>query len=367
MFDTAFSANFVSNLTDRFGTHGVLFLVGAISAAILVIFAKQIGSALSVIDYPAEPAADEFLSHKRHAAPVPAVGGIILIISCTLVTTLSIYLNPPPSGQTDHYAIIALAILGTMVLGFFDDRKHIPALRRLLVCGLIFTMMILALPQIIMHSLPVAIFGMHIPLGILAIPFTLACIIGFQNAVNMADGRNGLVLGLAIFWTLHLQAHVPNYLLPLLGGVFASIFVVFIANVRGQLFLGDCGSYGIATLFSIIALYLYTGDDGSFRRLEAPGIVLTFLLPCLDMFRLIFERMKGGRSPFAADDNHLHHLLDRSVGWSRGWWVYMALAMAPAIIYHNTQRFPALTIGLAVTAYALVVYSARRRITERAS
>lgn len=367
MIGPVLSSNFLFDLADRFGPHGVLFAVGTISSAILVLLSKKIGSALGVIDYPAGQTADAFLSHKRHTDPVPAVGGIILMISGTLLTTLSIYLSPPPSGQTLHYAVIASAVLGTMVLGFLDDRKHIPALRRLLVCGLIFTAMILALPQIIIHTLPVEIFGMHVPLGVLALPFTLACIIGFQNAVNMADGRNGLVLGLAIFWILHLQVHVPDYLLPLLGGVFASIFVVFIANIRGQLFLGDCGSYGIATLFSIIALYLYTGDDGSFWRLEAPGIVLTFLLPCLDMFRLIFERMKAGRSPFAADENHLHHLLDASIGWRRGWWVYMALAITPAIIYHNTQRFPALTIGLAVAAYTLVVLSARRHVTRRAT
>lgn len=356
--------NLISNFSGQFDAQSAVFLAGLLSSAILVIFARQIGSILGVIDFPVDPTTPEFQSHKRHTSPVPAVGGIIIMISSMLVTALYGYLNPPPNARLKDYAVIAFAVFVTMILGFLDDRKHIPALRRLQICTLIFTLMILALPQIVINSLPIELFGMHIPLGILAIPFTLACIIGFQNAVNMADGRNGLVLGLGIFWTLHFHVHVPSYLLPLIWGLFATIVVVFIANIRGKLFLGDCGSYGIATVFSVIALYLYTSDDGSFRRLEAPGIVLTFLLPFLDLFRLVFERMKAGRSPFAADENHLHHLLDASIGWAWGWWVYMALAITPAIIYHFTQRFPALTIGLAMIAYAMAVILARRRIKK---
>src|SRR3546814_9730280 len=48
-----------------------------------------------------------------------------------------------------------------------------------------------------------------VPLGLLAGPFTLLCLLGFQNAVNMADGTNGLVIGLGLGWVALLLLHAP--------------------------------------------------------------------------------------------------------------------------------------------------------------
>ncbi|MFM7008636.1 MAG: hypothetical protein ACKO0Z_04795, partial [Betaproteobacteria bacterium] len=171
--------------------------------------------------------------------------------------------------------------------------------------------------------------------------------------------------GLAIFWLLHLQAHAPGHARPLLFGFLAICVVLFYANVTGRLFLGNAGSYGIATFFATFTLYLYGSPDRSFWHLEAPGIVLTFLLPCLDLFRVTFTRLLARQSPFAADRSHFHHLLDESIGWTRGWFVYMALAVAPAVIYHYTQAFPALTIAAGALLYALTVRAARRVIASR--
>ena len=37
--------------------------------------------------------------------------------------------------------------------------------------------------------------GIVVPLSALAFPFTILCLVGLQNALNMADGMNGLLIG----------------------------------------------------------------------------------------------------------------------------------------------------------------------------
>ncbi|MFM7007921.1 MAG: hypothetical protein ACKO0Z_01075, partial [Betaproteobacteria bacterium] len=141
--------------------------------------------------------------------------------------------------------------------------------------------------------------------------------------------------------------------------------VLFAANLRGRLFMGDCGAYAIATYFGITALNLHGHGDPGVETLRANQIVMMFLVPTLDLFRLILTRIRAGTSPFMADNNHLHHLLDDWIGWRRGWWVYIALAGAPMFTYELTDRFPALTVGAGILGYVLVVRLAKRSINAR--
>lgn len=343
-----------------------LIVSGALLAALLARLAPQIGHRLGVIDHPTRGHPANALNHKQHDHPTPAVGGIILGVAGLAI----MFLNASfPSGQNtlalyqDFW--LAAAVCASMFMGFLDDREHIPAVRRLGISVLIFSALTWVMPDLVLHRVPVVFLNATIDLGGWAVPFTIACIVGFQNAVNMADGKNGLVLGLAIFWLLHLQAHAPAHARPLLLGFLAISLVLFYANLRGRLFLGNAGSYGIATFFATFTLYLYGSTDRSFWHLEAPGVLLTFLLPCLDLFRVTVTRLRSGQSPFAADRNHFHHLLEESIGWRKGWFVYMALAITPAVIYHYTQTFPALTIGAGGLLYALTVWTARLKIAAR--
>ena len=50
--------------------------------------------------------------------------------------------------------------------------------------------------------------------------FTLLCLLGLLNAVNMADGKNGIVIGMGLIWTVVLAAHAPAAMLPVLAAAF---------------------------------------------------------------------------------------------------------------------------------------------------
>ena len=101
-----------------------------------------------------------------------------------------------------------------------------------------------------------------IPLGILAFPFTILCLVGLQNAINMADGMNGLLIGLSMFWAACLLKHAPDQLTPYLVLMLLGLAILLLYNLAGALFLGDAGSYAIGGTIGILMIYVYQSADG---------------------------------------------------------------------------------------------------------
>lgn len=78
------------------------------------------------------------------------------------------------------------------------------------------------------------------------------------------------------------------------------------------------------------------------------------------MFRLIASRVSLGVSPMAGDHDHLHHRLERYIGWRLGLPVYLALVGTPILIACSTPHMG--TPGLIA---AIVLYSAAWLVTRR--
>jgi UDP-GlcNAc:undecaprenyl-phosphate/decaprenyl-phosphate GlcNAc-1-phosphate transferase len=361
-----------------FGNHvaaasAVIASSSLIVALALSHFARLIGETFGVIDAPHAPTTGDNdtnrpSEHKRHTSPVPAVGGIIAAIcGLVMVILVSILSGSDTASSTFGDIVITTALGAIMLMGLIDDRKHISARRRLIISTLVFAALLTAMPRLILNEVNFYSINVSLSLGWLAIPVTLTCLVAAQNAVNMVDGKNGLLLGLSIGWIIHFTRHSPSHMLPIFGGLLATLLVLFVANLKGKLFMGDCGSYGIASFTAITVLNFHTAPAASPMPLGASDVVMMFLVPGLDMVRLIIERLASGRSPFAADNDHLHHLLDDSIGWARGWWVYMALAFGPLAVFHMTMRLPLITIGIGAVAYLLVVRWARRRIAAQSA
>jgi UDP-GlcNAc:undecaprenyl-phosphate/decaprenyl-phosphate GlcNAc-1-phosphate transferase len=164
----------------------------------------------------------------------------------------------------------------------------------------------------------------------LAIFFTVICCVGLINAINMADGKNGLVLGLALGWLGILSIRATHDLLPLIGLLACCLIVLFVFNMRGHLFLGDGGAYAIAAALGLLSIMIYNspGED-TLRAVSADELVMLFIIPVADSFRLTYTRWRQGRSPMSADRDHLHHHLQDQFGWPRGLLIYWLLSFVP--------------------------------------
>lgn len=332
---------------------GGLFL-GICSIALLIsagvcIFAKPLAHTLCVMDMP-----DGANGRKRHRRPTPLVGGIA--VSLPVVFSL-LFLQP---GLNSLASVTGIVTIFMLLIGFFDDRRDLnPGLR----FGLSAFVIMGALALVPDLRLEVLYFSFldrpYILAPVIAGAFTLLCLLGLQNAVNMADGKNGLVIGICMIWTGFLLYCAPLELRLVLTVLLMSLSVTFMFNVRGRLFLGDAGSYSISVLIGLLSIYVF---NHSTVELPADLIVLWFLIPTCDCIRLIATRVSLGRAPFVADRSHFHHIIYDSMPWRYGLTLYLGLIAVPGGL---ATFWPELTLPMIVLVmfsyYSIYVTLTRRQ------
>lgn len=314
-------------------------LLAALAAGVICHFAPAIASKFKVMDVPDR-------ARKSHAQPTPLIGGLAAVAPFVVAALLWAYF----SGFWRTSLSLAFVGAGFWLLGYLDDRRHIVPVRRLLVSIALCFGVIAAVPE---QRVTYFVFGFlddNIFLFGWSGLFTMFCLVGLQNAVNMADGRNGLVAGMSLIWCLAMLPYAPPDLLLLLLVLIATLAVTFYYNMRGRLFLGDSGAYSLAVVVGLMAIYTYGVNYGA---LKAEVVALWFLIPVVDCLRAMITRLLAGQSPFEANRDHLHYVLEDMVSWPLGLVIYLALIAIPALI-------SAIWADLALMAgvLTLVVYTA---------
>jgi len=327
-------------------------MTSAILSLLLCLTAPSIGRALGLIDDPKAKA------HSLHQKKTPLVGGIAVLLPWGILTggdAILVEFLSQADSVSRRNGWLALFILAIALVGATDDRLHLTARLRLAVMGSMFMLFVFFNPAFGVPYLSSPAFGISVSLGFLAIPFAALCLLAFTNAVNMADGRNGLVIGLSLIWCLTLSFYLPADYKFMLYAVMANLLVAGIFNLKGRLFLGDSGTYGLAALVGLTGLYAHgTGTISSTQ------LATIYAIPGLDMLRLIVDRVSFGVSPMAGDHDHLHHRLERFVGWRLGLPVYLTLAGTPILIACSAPNMG--TLGLVA---AVILYGAAWLVTRR--
>lgn len=323
-----------------------LVIMAVLVSSLVGIYATPIGNFLKIIDSP------DSEERKKHLKPTPLVGGLAVMLP-TLLTGFFLYLN---SGNTILGAVSILCA-GMLALGIMDDRSHIAPLNRLIYSVVICSGALFLLPELALRELTFSLSDTPIVLGWTGIVFTVVCLVGLQNAINMADGKNGLVIGMTLIWTGLTAIYTPPSFIPFLTVFAAALAVAFIFNWRGKLFLGDGGAYSLSAVSGTSAICTFIVSPA----LSADMIILWFIVPVLDCLRLIWSRKKRGVSPFSADREHLHHYLGDMLPWHAGIVAYLSLVAIPAII---AVIFPQLTVFILATVVAIyfgVLHVAHKR------
>lgn len=259
---------------------------------------KPIAERAGLVDIPG--------GRKTHTHHTPLIGGIGIfagMLSLAFVSWDS-FVNFTPL-----YAIAAMLL----IVGILDDRHDLPANIRLAVHLLAGTLMIFWGGNKL-NNLGDLLFIGDISLGYLGVPFTLFCVACSINAVNMTDGVDGLLGGLALVTLL-----LMGYLALSAGlndtfmfiGVLACCLIGFLAlnfrfpwRARAAIFMGDAGS----TVLGFILAWLLI--DLAREGACPPAVTLWLIaLPLLDCACVMIKRRREGRGMFTAGRDHLHHLL----------------------------------------------------------
>ncbi len=214
---------------------------------------------------------------------------------------------PPDGGFMTPYT----AGLGVLVLsGLIDDSKGLtPAAK--------FMGQAVAALIVVLYGIKIRTFGSLLPGDMMlpdwvSIPLTVVVIVGVTNAINLADGLDGLAGGICLLSVCcigYLAYLEENILIALLATAIAGCLFGFLRfnTYPAQLFMGDTGSQFLG--FSVITLSLSLTQGHTALSPLLPLIILGF--PILDTLTVMIERISEGRSPFSADNNHFHHRLMR--------------------------------------------------------
>jgi len=283
----------------------VSFIIGLIGMPIVVRIAKAKG-------FVVRP-------NKRmsHTGEIPNIGGLNIYFSVMLSYLLFDF------SQIAHNQFFLLGVGAIMAIGFVDDVLVLTPLAKLLGEALAGIALIGFGDLRITHLH--GIFGIHeiglIPSYILSL-FILVAVI---NAINLIDGIDGLASGLGILYCLffavyfHLVGSTSWSILAIcMIGALAVFFIYNVFGNREKIFMGDSGSLLLgylltAFVFRFCEQNAYHVVPEVFHMSAAPAVAICVMtVPIFDTIRVSLTRIKQHRSPFAADKNHIHHLILRT-------------------------------------------------------
>ena len=289
----------------------ISFLSGVTVLAFLctlaaVPFASALAKTAGLVDEPG--------GRKRHEGRVPLAGGIVIFagLSCA-----SLFL---PESTATWAIVIASAPL--FLLGVIDDRFDLSARVRILIQLGIGMLLVFGFGLTIGQLDSVFSAAPMLLSPFAAVLFTLMCTCGVLNAINMADGLDGLLGSMACVSLVAVamlcieanalpEAAMSHLMLGLLAGYLT--FNLGLFGPEKRVFLGDSGSMLIGLVLLVLLVDLSQKDTPVITPTSA-GWLLG--LPLLDTVSVMMRRVVQGRSPFTAGRDHFHHIL-QDLGLSR--------------------------------------------------
>jgi UDP-GlcNAc:undecaprenyl-phosphate GlcNAc-1-phosphate transferase len=241
---------------------------------------------------------------KRHPTAVPRVGGLAVFAALGAGLVASAH---PAWGGGWHGGALFAAMGAVLLVGLADDLRGVSPATKVAVqaaaafglCAQAGAVRAIVLPWV----------G-PVELGALAWPLTVLWLIGLSNAFNMIDGLDGLAAGSGCVsaFVLALAALASGSPVAAVAAALAGALLGFLRYNRApaSIFLGDSGSLSVGFALAALALPAATNDAGEVA-MAVP--VLALALPLTDAGLAIVRRVRARRSLFAADREHLHHLL----------------------------------------------------------
>jgi UDP-GlcNAc:undecaprenyl-phosphate GlcNAc-1-phosphate transferase len=302
---------------------------------------------------------------KTHTEPTPLVGGAAITLAA--FTTAGLVLP-----MTRDVAALGTASGLMLVVGTVDDRYDINWRIRLIAQASA-ALVLYLWGGVRVESIGNALGLPGHTLGVLSLPFTILATVGITNAINWADGVDGLAGSLSLAALVMLIAaaiyagNMPleNDLVFMAGAVMAFLACNLRTpwRPRATVFLG-CGA-------EILGLWIAWA---SFRLTQTAGhpvtpVLAPFLIapPVIDCLVLIVRRLRARRSPFFADRNHLHHHLLRAGMSTTGVVASLtALTLVVGFVAGNARRahIPEPVFPVVYLAAAAAYFVATRRSGE---
>ena len=263
---------------------------------------------------------------KIHQHPISRLGGVtffpvIMLVMCT-ITLIGLHIK----GFSDQFfsnhivdemLCLTAGLVLLYIIGVCDDLIGVRYGRKLLVQVLAASFLPFAGLYVVDFY---GLFGVDVVSPFIGIPLTVLLTVFVTNAINLIDGIDGLASGLCmivllIFGTAFALNGVWMY--SLLAFVCLGVLIpFFLYNVFGnaehgsKIFMGDTGSLTlgfILSLFSVKYILLLSTDSSAVSGTPIVWVFSLLLVPCLDVCRVVLNRLQRKANPFKPDKTHIHH------------------------------------------------------------
>lgn len=297
---------------------------------------------------------------KKHAFPVPLLGGIAPFLSFFLGVFFLVQFSPNFLIAYWVKNLVGIFLGATLIMigGFFDDIRWIQKRRVIFLFPVMATILVIASGvgiEFVTHPFggilnltrfEVPLFWLHdtlFKITLLADLFTFVWLLGMGYTTKILDGLDGLVSGLtvigaSIILLFSLSGKFFDPTLAMLAALLLGSFLgfLFFNWHPAKIFLGEGGS--------LLSGFLL----GSLAILSSSKIAVTFLvmgLPIVDLFLVILSRwIVEKKSPFTtADRKHFHfRLIDQwklSVRKAVLFYLTLAIILGATILLFQVDFF----------------------------
>lgn len=335
----------------------LLFIILSITLYFIIYYNRQkIGKLFHVMDIPNE-------KRKIHTTPTPKTASYSLAL---LLLTLIITNNFFNLYSDENFNIILISTLLVFLVGYFDDRFGLSPSIKIILISLIGFIACISSEKFIIERFYLSHLDFYFLLENFSIFFTILCILCLTNALNLADGVNGLAVGIIFFWLLYLnQIYENNLNISIFILIFINLVLIFINNFKGSHFLGDAGSLMLSSFVAFLTIYLHNiNDTHPNPQTSAESLTIIFLIPIIDMLRLFFERLITKKNPYQGDNNHLHHYLIKKFNLTLALIIYFLLMNVPIFfsVYSSVNKL--LIIFITILIYFIFLINYKIKLTK---
>jgi UDP-GlcNAc:undecaprenyl-phosphate GlcNAc-1-phosphate transferase len=268
------------------------FLVALFLTAVSIPPLMQLAHRINLVDLPA--------ARKIHGQPIPLCGGLGVALGATVPVLMWAPMDPPLKAG------LAGAVL-MLALGVIDDARTLHYGWKFL--GQAVAVTVAMAGGVVAEHLPLC--GLDAAPVWLSYGVTALFLVAATNAVNLADGLDGLAGGCVMLTLLAiaLLAYPANGLaLMIVAAALTGALLGFLRyNTHPAIvFLGDTGSMFLGFLSAVLAILLVETSHTA----VSPALPLLLVgLPLLDTAFAFTRRLATGSSPFKPDRSHIHHQL----------------------------------------------------------
>lgn len=305
-----------------------------------------------------------------HDSPTPLLGGLAIVVSFTVVTTLVLFSSSELTSGAIGYRHFIGFFLGIAILtigGVIDDRFTISA--KYSMALFVLASFVAVLGGINVAKLTNPFGGVIVLAPIAASIVAFVWILAMTMTTKLLDGVDGLASSVALVGSLMIAALAltPTYFqsdVALLALIFSGSILGFVLwNWHpAHIFLGESGSTVLG--FTVGVLSVIAGS-------KMATALLVLGVPAIDVALVAIRRFMAGKNPFTTADRGHFHLMLRDVGllpWQVTI-VYSSIVLVfglTSLVFASWQKVIALGI-LAILAVIGITLLAKYLDDSRAS